>query len=216
METQGSSFVPDGVIPIELSSESDRDVNDPLLRGSKAPYRDHGWARCDEAKSMLCNEYGSETPDITGYVDSDYAGDSDTKRSQTGYVFCLNSCTINWKANLQTIVVLSTIEVEYIACTKAVKEALWLKGMATDFGLNQRQIHVHSDNQSALHLSKNQMFHERTKHIDVRLYFIRELIAYGKIKLDKISTAENPSDMLTKAVTTTKFKHCLKLLGKLG
>ena len=57
------------------------------------------------------------------------------------------------------------------------------------------------------------MYHERTKHIDVRYHFIKDVIEEGKITMKKVSTAENPTDMLNKAVTTFKFKHCLDLIG---
>ncbi|KAM6600577.1 hypothetical protein CsatA_020186 [Cannabis sativa] len=149
---------------------------------------------------------------VNGFVDSDYAGDIDTRRSQSGWVFRVNCCTISWKANLQTIVALSTTEAEYISCTEAVKEAIWLKGITRELGINQGAITILCDSQSALHLSKNQMYHERTKHIDVRLHFIRDVLAEGKVKLAKVPTAENASDMLTKAPPTAKFRHCLNLL----
>ena len=66
------------------------------------------------------------------------------------------------------------------------------------------------DNQSAIHLTKHQMYHERTKNIDVRYHFIREIKV---IKVNKIDTANSPADMMTKVVPSRKFEHCLKLLG---
>jgi len=69
---------------------------------------------------------------------------------------------------------------------------------------------VFCDKQSVIHLTKYQMYHERTKHIDVRYYFIREIKV---IKVNKIGTADNPADMMTKPVTSRKFEHCLKLLS---
>ena len=158
--------------------------------------------------------YGANTKtvDIEGFVDSDYAGDLDSRRSQTGYVFQLRGCTISWKANLQSTVALSTTEAEYMACTEAVKEAIWLKGIAREMGIDQKSVTLHCDSQSALHLSKNQVFHERTKHIDVRLHFIRDIISEGKVEMAKICTEENPADMLTKVLPTSKFRHCLFLL----
>uniref|UniRef100_A0A803Q6S7 CCHC-type domain-containing protein n=1 Tax=Cannabis sativa TaxID=3483 RepID=A0A803Q6S7_CANSA len=151
--------------------------------------------------------------EVRGFVDSDYAGDIDTRRSQSGYVFQLNGCTISWKSNLQSIVALSTTEAEYIACTEAIKEALWLKGITAEVGINQREIPVMCDSQSALHLSRNQVFHERTKHIDVRMHFIRDVISGGKIKLLKVSNDDNAADVLTKSLPTAKFSKCLEILN---
>ena len=72
------------------------------------------------------------------------------------------------------------------------------------------------DSQSAIHLIKNQMFHERTKHIDVIMHFIRDLIAQGAIVVKKIPTVDNLADMMTKFTPTVKFKHCLNLIGVSG
>ena len=71
---------------------------------------------------------------------------------------------------------------------------------------------VYSDSQSSIHLSKNHVYHERTKHVDVRFHYIRDLIASDVVNLQKIDTESNPADMGTKVVTNTKFKHCLDLL----
>ena len=120
---------------------------------------------------------------------------------------------MSWKSFLQHVVALSTTEAEYIAATKPAKEALWMKGLVTKLGLELDAAVVFCDSQSAIQLSKNQVFHKRTEHIDVRLHFLGDEIAKGSIKLMKIPTDENPSDMLTKTVTSIKFKKCLNLIG---
>uniref|UniRef100_A0A2N9I2A4 Reverse transcriptase Ty1/copia-type domain-containing protein n=1 Tax=Fagus sylvatica TaxID=28930 RepID=A0A2N9I2A4_FAGSY len=151
------------------------------------------------------------TNSVIGYVDANYAGDVDDRRSTTGYLFTLLGGPICWKSTLQSIVAMSTIEVEYMAVAEAAKEALWLKGLVKVLGLNQSGVQMHCDSQSAIYLAKNQVYHARTKHIDVRFHKIRELIVTGDIILEKVHTIENAADMLTKPVTTAKFKHCLDL-----
>uniref|UniRef100_A0A2N9GG47 CCHC-type domain-containing protein n=1 Tax=Fagus sylvatica TaxID=28930 RepID=A0A2N9GG47_FAGSY len=153
------------------------------------------------------------TNSVVGYVDADYAGEVDDRRSTTGYVFTLSGGPICWKSTLQSIVAMSTIEAEYMAVAKAAKEALWLKGLVKELGLNQGGVQMHCDSQSAIYLAKNQVYHARTKHIDVRFHKIRELIVTGDIVLEKVHTLENAADMLTKPVTTTKFKHYLDLVN---
>ena len=69
------------------------------------------------------------------------------------------------------------------------------------------------DSQSAIHLAKNQVYHARTKHIDVRYHFVREIIEEGGFLVQKIKTDDNPADMLTKVVTMIKFNHCLDLIN---
>ncbi|KAK9200145.1 hypothetical protein WN944_015341 [Citrus x changshan-huyou] len=135
---------------------------------------------------------------VIGYVDSDYAGDLDKRRSTTGYVFTFAGGPISWKSTLQSTVALSTTEAEYMAITEAVKEAIWLQGLLENLGLAQEHINVYCDSQSAIHLTKNQVYHARTKHIDVRFHFVREIVNEGKILLQKIKTVENAADMLTK------------------
>ncbi|KAE8673094.1 hypothetical protein F3Y22_tig00111812pilonHSYRG00176 [Hibiscus syriacus] len=107
---------------------------------------------------------------MVGYADSDYAGDLDKRRSTTGYLFTLAKAPVSWKSTLQSTVALSTTEAEYMAVSEA----------------------------SAIHLAKNQVYHSRTKHIDVRCHFVREIFEEGKILLQKITTSENPADMMTK------------------
>uniref|UniRef100_A0A2N9F8B2 Integrase catalytic domain-containing protein n=1 Tax=Fagus sylvatica TaxID=28930 RepID=A0A2N9F8B2_FAGSY len=153
------------------------------------------------------------TNSVVGYVDADYAGEVDDRRSTTGYVFTLSGGPICWKSTLQSIVAMSTTEAEYMAVAEAAKEALWLNGLVKELGLNQGGVQMHCDSQSAIYLAKNQVYHARTKHIDVRFHKIRELIVTGDIVLEKVHTSENAADMLTKPVTTAKFKHCLDLVN---
>jgi len=128
-------------------------------------------------------------------------------------VFTLARAPVIWKSTLQSTVALSTTEAEYMAVTEAVKEAIWLQGLLDELGIGQKKINVYSDSQSAIHLAKNPVYHVRTKHIDVRHHFVREIISEGRILLQKIGTAENPADMLTKVVTAIKFNHCLDLIN---
>jgi hypothetical protein len=83
---------------------------------------------------------------VIGYVDSDYVSDLDKRRSLTGFVFTLSGCAISWKVTLQSTVALSTIEAEYMASAEAVKEAMWLRGLVNDLGLQQDET---VDSQSA-------------------------------------------------------------------
>lgn len=146
-------------------------------------------------------------------MDSDYAGCLDTRRSLTGFVFKFCGNTVSWKCNLQHVVSLSTTEAEFMAVTEAIKEAIWMKAMALHLGGKQSTSMVFCDSQSGIHLAKNQVYHERTKHIDVRLHFVREVIAKGEVCLEKIGTEDNPADMMTKSLPGKKFQHCLEILG---
>ena len=108
---------------------------------------------------------------------------------------------------------LSTTKVEYMAVAEVANEALWLTGLVKELRIEQGGVQLHCDSQSAIYLAKNQVYHARTKHIDVRFHKIRELITSFQILLQKIHTSENAVDILTKSVTNDKFKHFLDLLN---
>ncbi|CAA0825692.1 Unknown protein [Striga hermonthica] len=102
---------------------------------------------------------------------------------------------------------------EYIAMTEAGKEMLWLKRFLQQLGMKQERYDIHCDSQSALDLSKNAMYHSRTKHIDVRYHWLRQVVEEQQFKLEKIHTDENPADMMTKVVTGGKLQLCAELIG---
>ncbi|KAG8488904.1 hypothetical protein CXB51_016855 [Gossypium anomalum] len=102
---------------------------------------------------------------------------------------------------------------QYMVITEACKEAIWLKGLFSELNEDLQISTVFCDSQSAIFLTKDQMFYERTKHIDVRYHFVRDIIARSDIVVSKISTHENPTDMMTKSLPVTKFEHCLNLVG---
>ena len=100
----------------------------------------------------------------------------DCRKSTSRYLFTFTGGAISWQSKLQKCVSLSTIEAEYIAATKAGKEMLWMKQFLQELDLKQRDYIVHCYSQSAIDLSKNTMYHARTKHIDVRYHWIRKAI----------------------------------------
>ena len=158
-------------------------------------------------------QFGKTRDGLVGFVDSDFAGDLDKRRSLTGYVFTIGGCAVSWRATLQSIVACSTTDAEYMAISEACKEAIWLRGLYTELCGDSSCPTVFSDSQGDIYLTKNPMYHERTKHIDVRFHYIRDVVAEGDLKVCKISTHDNPADMMTKPVPTNKFELCSGLVG---
>ena len=134
---------------------------------------------------------------LQGYVDADFVGDIDSRKSTTGFVFTLGGTTISWASNLQKIVTLSTIEVEYVASTEVRKEMIWLHDFLDELGKKQEMSILHSDSQSAIFLGKNSAFHSNSKHIQTKYHFIRYLVEDKLAILEKICGSKNPADMLT-------------------
>eukprot|EP00253_Pinus_taeda_P007470 PITA_07470 len=160
-----------------------------------------------------CIIFNGSEGSFCGYVDVDYAGDLDKRRSTTGYVFTLASGAISWMSKLQETVALSTTEAEYIVASDASKEAIWLKGLLDEIGRAHEKVNVLCDNQSVVHLATNPAYHNRTKHTDVRYHFLRHVLDGGKVALQKVHTRENYADIFTKPVIVEKLRRFLASLG---
>ena len=108
---------------------------------------------------------------------------------------------------------MSTTEAEYIAAVEACKEAISLARLVRDLGIAVEMPTLHSDSQSAILLAKNPIFHAKTKHIEVKYHFIREMLEDKLMKLVKVHTDENPADLLTKGLSIEQFAHCQAIMG---
>ncbi|KAH0642979.1 hypothetical protein KY289_033953 [Solanum tuberosum] len=159
----------------------------------------------------LC--FGASDPILKGYTDVDMAGDLDNRKSTIGYLFTFSGGAISWQSKLQKCVALFTTEAKYIATTEAGNEMIWLKRFLQELGLQQMEYVVYCDNQSAIDLIKNSMYHARTKHIDVRHYWFREEVESESFHVKKIHTSENLADMLTKTISKDKFELCKELVS---
>ena len=133
------------------------------------------------------------------------AGDKDSRRRTTRYVFSVGGTSVSWISKLQQVVALSTTKVEYVAATEASKEMIWLQRFMEELGKKQENSRLYSDNHSVIHLAKKSNFHSKTKHIQLKYHFIRSFLDEELLKLQKIDTSQNPVDMLTKGVTREKL-----------
>ncbi|XP_062076260.1 secreted RxLR effector protein 161-like [Humulus lupulus] len=114
---------------------------------------------------------------IAGYCDADYAGDHDTRRSTTGYVFKFGSGAISWCSKRQPTVSLSTTEAEYRAAALTAQESTWLMQLMKDLHQStDNAMSLYCDNQYVIRLAENPVFHARTKHVEVHYHFLREIV----------------------------------------
>ncbi|XP_042038299.1 secreted RxLR effector protein 161-like [Salvia splendens] len=160
----------------------------------------------------LCYSKCNEGVSLTGFVDSNYANDRDKRKSTTSYVFTICRFCISWKSQLQHIVALSTTESEYIALTEAMKEIVWLKGVLSELKFVKFSPTVFSDSQSSIKLCKNNVFRDKTKHIDVRFHYIRDIVEKCEVFLQKVHTDINPADMGTESLPFEKLLFYIKHL----
>ena len=146
--------------------------------------------------------------DIHGYVDAYWARDMDHRRSTSGYVFNLFGGEINWMRKRQYAVELSTTEDRFMEATHARKEAVWLQILCSGIGLLQQAVRIDCDSLSAVFLAKNPTYHSKTKHIDVKCHFLRDMVEENNVLLMKVETLKNVADSLKKFVSIEKLSWC--------
>lgn len=158
--------------------------------------------------------YGQDNGTIVeGYTDSDYAGDKIDRKSTSGFIFMMGNSPISWSSNKQPIVALLSTEAEYIALASGAKEACWFRSILQEIGRVRVPIALNVDNTSAIRLAENAVFHQRSKHLDIKYHFIRDLIQKGHVAVDYIPTEEQRADILTKPLLKTKFQEMRQLAG---
>lgn len=151
----------------------------------------------------------SEPSTLHCYSDSDWAADSNSRRSVSGHVIIMSNGAINWSSKRQRTVALSSTEAEYMAFSTALCDVLWLQQLARELdNTNENCCPMLGDNESAIKLAQTDAFRPRTKHIDIRYHHIREQIALGVINIKHVPTDDNAADSLTKAVTKQKHISC--------
>jgi len=160
----------------------------------------------------------SEDFNLVGYTDSSWA-ENDLKQSTCGFTYFLGKNLISWRSKKISAVSLSSTEAEYRAYLSAAQEAKWIRKILEDTHKPQEYAILFSENQGAIKLASNPVFHSRTKHIDVHYNYIREAVKYKEIALEYIPTAEMTADIMTKAldrVKHIKFSINLRLLPPTG
>ena len=153
------------------------------------------------------------THDLSGYTDSDFAGDSNDRKSTSGWVYTFNGSPISWASKKQGLVTRSSMEAELVAGSVASAEGIWLIRLGKDFGQNFKPIPLHTDNQSFIAFANNDSSNKRTKHIDTHYHYTRDQITAGTIRLLYIPTLRNPADILTKSLPPGKHAYLLDVLG---
>ena len=151
---------------------------------------------------------------LEGYSDADWGSNPDDRRSISGYAFLIGNGVIAWSSKKQTTVALSSMEAEYMAISYAARHAIWMRAMLAELTFPQnRASKINADNQSAIALSKDNVQHARSKHIDIRHHFIRECIASDTIYLAYCPTEINSADFFTKALPRDRFQELRTQLG---
>jgi len=157
---------------------------------------------------------GADKLQLHSFSDSDWAACPVSRRSVTGYLVLLGSSPISWKSKKQGTVSKSSSEAEYRAMAQAASEVTWLVRLLEELGIHDLTlVQLHCDNQSALHIAKNPVFHERTKHTEIDCHFTRDKVLEGLLQLTYLPTSAQLADVLTKVFPGPQFQHLISKLG---
>ncbi|CAN1335388.1 Retrovirus-related Pol polyprotein from transposon TNT 1-94 [Linum perenne] len=155
----------------------------------------------------------SSDSQLFGYSDADFAGSLIDRKSTSGGCHFLGHSLVSWSSKKQTSIALSTAEAEYIAAGSSCTQLLWLRSQLEDYGVSLSSIPLLCDNTSAINMSKNPVQHSRTKHIEIKYHFLRELVQTRIIDIQFVPTSEQLADVFTKPLKEERFNS---IIGELG
>ncbi|XP_013594599.1 PREDICTED: uncharacterized mitochondrial protein AtMg00810-like [Brassica oleracea var. oleracea] len=157
-------------------------------------------------KSHGIHIYKSKKNSVTAYSDADWAGCPDTRRSTSGYCMYLSDNLISWSSKRQQTVPRSSAEAENRGVANAVAETCWIRNLLLELHLPIKQATlVFCDKISAVYMSSNPVQHQRTKHVEISLHFVREKVALGQVKVLHVPTAFQYADIFTKGLPSSLF-----------
>ncbi|XP_062541084.1 uncharacterized protein LOC134209119 [Armigeres subalbatus] len=159
-------------------------------------------------------QYGDPEGKLTGYSDADWAGDLKTRKSTTGVVYMYAEGAISWTSRLQDFVTLSSMESEYVALSEASQEAVWLLNIFEDFGEPSfKPVTLREDNQSCIKFVSSERAMKRSRHIETRQCYVKELCDVKLLELLYCPTEDMVADILTKALGHIKLRKFAGMLG---
>ncbi|KAF7773627.1 hypothetical protein Agabi119p4_5794 [Agaricus bisporus var. burnettii] len=164
-------------------------------------------------KNMVLEFDGNSNQGVIAYSDSDWASDPEDRKSITGNFVTIANGTISWLSRKQKTVALSSTEAEYMAISDCSRQLVWVSQLLTEIGFEIQTPMLYGDNMGSLFWSTSEVQEKRSKHIDIRFHYIRELLEQKQINLDWIDGSKNPADVLTKNLEKVKFSLFRSMLN---
>lgn len=184
---------------------------DPHMEHMVAAKRILRYLSTTQNKQLIYQKTGKP---IECYTDADWGGDTTNRKSYTGYAFMLAGAVFSYESKKQATVALSSTEAEYMSLSSTSKEATYLRKLLSEMQLNfPKSIVINADNISAINLVKNPVYHERSKHIDVKYHYIRDVFRKGEIELQYCCSSDNVADIFTKNLPKPSHEKFVKMLG---
>ena len=156
---------------------------------------------------------------MTGYSDANWANDKDERKFTSGYAFILGGGAVSWYSKKQSCIALSTMESEYVVCSAAVPEVVWLRRFLQHLGVTthaEDAVLLYSDSTSALAYAKDPKYHGKAKHIELWYHYIQDMVSQGEVILQHISTSCMVADPLTKPIAKDLFFSHAKSMDSIG
>ncbi|KAM2986072.1 hypothetical protein FF2_006398 [Malus domestica] len=154
---------------------------------------------------------------ISGYTDAEWAGNSLDRKPTTGFCTFVGGNLVTWKSKKQSVVARSSAEAEYRAMASTACELIWLKSLLFALGFpHQQPMSLHCDNQDAMHIASNPVFHKRTKHIEVDYHYVRNQVQSKVIDTHYTRSHGQLADIFTKGLTSANFQRLLFKLGSIN
>ncbi|XP_057789688.1 uncharacterized mitochondrial protein AtMg00810-like [Salvia miltiorrhiza] len=150
---------------------------------------------------------------VTGFCDSDWAGDFDDRRSTTGYCVYMGKSLISWSSKKQAVVSRSSTEAEYRSLAHVVSEISWVKSLLSELSISVKVPVIWVDNMSTIALASNPVMHARTKHIELDIHFVTDKVSAGLIDLRHVPSQDQCADILTKPLSLQFFSRLKNALG---
>jgi hypothetical protein len=148
------------------------------------------------------------------FVDADYGGCRDTRRSTSGYIFLMAGGAVTWSSKRQATVALSTVEAEYVAMSRCAQQMAWMQTWLDEVVVEyEKPGIIKGDSRGAIALSKNTKDHGKVKHIDIRHHYLRDLVKAGTILFEQVPSIDNLADLFTKPLSRD---HHHRLLSRLN
>ena len=189
-----------------------RYMHDPRTGHMEAVYRILRYLKNSPGRGLWFKP--NQHLNVEGYCDADWASSLDDRRSTSGYCIFVGGNLVSWRSKKQEVVARSTAEAEYRAMALSLSEMIWMKGLLAELHvLRSNTVMLHCDNKSAINIANNPVQHDRTKHVEIDRFFIKEKIDCGILKLDYVKSSEQLADCLTKGLGSNE---CIAICNKLG
>ena len=153
---------------------------------------------------------------MIGYSDSNYAGRLDTRKSTFGYLFLLAEGAISWKSAKQSIIVASTMEVEFVACFEAIVQGLWMRNFISRLEIVDsiaKPLKIYCDNTATIFFSKNDKYSKDVKHMELKYLAIKEEVQKQRVSIEHISTNLMVANPLMKGLPPKTFNEHVERMG---